>query len=114
MTSFRSDLLRTLHERGFIHQCTDAETLDRLASSERVTAYIGFDCTANSLHIGNLVGIMTLRIVQQTGHRAIALVGGGTTKIGDPSGKDESRQLLTEAIIDANKAGIRRSLASFL
>ena len=111
---YRSELLRALDERGFIHQCTDAEALDELASKERVTAYIGFDCTANSLHVGNLVGIMLLRTLQQTGHRPIALVGGGTTKIGDPSGKDESRQLLTEELIEQNKLGIKRSLSSFL
>ena len=112
--SFRSPFLRELEARGFIHQCTDAAALDALASERAVTAYIGFDCTADSLHIGNLVGIMMLRVLQRTGHRPIALVGGGTTKVGDPSGKDESRQLLTEERIEANKAGIRRSLGKFL
>ncbi len=112
--SFRSSFLRELEARGFIHQCTDAAALDTLAAERPVTAYIGFDCTADSLHIGNLVGIMMLRVLQRTGHRPIALVGGGTTKVGDPSGKDESRQLLTEERIEANKAGIRRSLGKFL
>ncbi len=111
---FASALLRELEWRGFIHQCTDAAELDRLAALGPITAYIGFDCTADSLHIGNLVGIMMLRVLQRTGHRPIALVGGGTTRVGDPSGKDESRQLLDDARIDANKAGIRRSLGKFL
>jgi tyrosyl-tRNA synthetase len=111
---FASSLLRELEWRGLIHQCTDAEALDELAVEGPVTAYIGFDCTADSLHVGNLVGIMMLRILQRTGHRPIALVGGGTTKVGDPSGKDESRQLLDEERIEANKAGIRRSLGKFL
>ena len=94
--SHRSELVRQLVERGFLHQATDLEGLDALALGQRITAYIGFDCTADSLHVGNLVGIMLLRLVQHTGHRPIALVGGGTTKVGDPSGKDESRQLLDE------------------
>ena len=114
MPSFRSELLRTLDARGYIHQCTDPEGLDALASMGPITAYIGFDCTADSLHIGNLVGIMMLRVLQRTGHRPVALVGGGTTKVGDPSGKDAQRQLLDDAAIEANKAGIRRSLAAFL
>src|SRR5215217_212187 len=114
MTTFRSDLLRELEARGFIHQCTDAEALDALAASEPLTGYIGFDCTADSLQVGNLVSIMLLRTMQRTGHRPLALVGGGTTKVGDPSGKDESRQLLTEERIAANKAGISRSLAKFV
>jgi tyrosyl-tRNA synthetase len=114
MTTFRSDLLRELEARGFIHQCTDAEALDALAAREPITGYIGFDCTADSLHVGNLVSIMLLRTMQRTGHRPLALVGGGTTKVGDPSGKDESRQLLTEERIAANKAGISRSLAKFV
>ena len=112
--TFRSDFLRTLAERGFIHQCTDAEGLDALALAQPVAAYVGYDCTADSLHVGNLVSIMMLRVLQRTGHRPIALVGGGTTKIGDPSGKDEGRQLLDDAAIEANKRGIERSLARFL
>jgi tyrosyl-tRNA synthetase len=114
MTSFSSGFLKELEARGFLHQCTDAAGLDALASGSRLTAYIGFDCTADSLHVGNLVSIMLLRWLQQTGHRPIALVGGGTTKVGDPSGKDESRQLLTDERIEHNKAGIQRSLAPFL
>jgi tyrosyl-tRNA synthetase len=114
VTGLRSDLLRTLEERGFIHQCTDLIGLDALAAGQAVTAYVGYDCTADSLHIGHLVSIMMLRHLQRTGHRPIALVGGGTTKVGDPSGKDASRQLLTDAQIEANKRGIERSLAKFL
>ena len=112
--SHRSAFVRTVVERGFVHQATDLEGLDRLAAGGRLVAYIGFDCTADSLHVGHLVSIMLLRWLQRTGHRPIALIGGGTTKVGDPSGKDESRQLLDEATIAANIAGIRRSLASFL
>ena len=101
-------------ERGFVHQVTDLEGLDRFAAGDRVVAYVGFDCTADSLHVGHLVSIMLLRWLQRTGHRPIALIGGGTTKVGDPSGKDESRQLLDEATIARNIRGIRRSLESFL
>src|SRR4051794_27922931 len=114
MSRFRSELLRELDARGFIHQCTDAEALDTQAADGRVVGYVGFDCTADSLHVGNLVSIMLLRWLQRTGGLPIALVGGGTTKVGDPSGKDESRQLLSDERIEANKAGIRRSLARFL
>jgi tyrosyl-tRNA synthetase len=114
MTAPRSDFLRTLQDRGFIHQCTDLEALDARALEGRVTAYIGFDATADSLHVGSLVQIMMLRWLQKTGHRPIALMGGGTTKIGDPSGRDESRQLLTDAQIDANIAGIRTAFDNLL
>ncbi|HFA59961.1 MAG TPA: tyrosine--tRNA ligase, partial [Rhodospirillales bacterium] len=114
MPGFRSDFLRVLAERGFIHQCTDPEALDAAASEGRITGYVGFDCTADSLHVGNLLSIMMLRWLQRTGHRPIALVGGGTTKVGDPSGKDESRRLLSEEEIARNKAGILRSLEKFL
>ena len=107
MTAPRSEFLRTLQDRGFIHQCTDTDALDQRALEGCVTGYIGFDATADSLHVGSLVQIMMLRWLQKTGHRPIALMGGGTTKIGDPSGRDESRQLLTDAQIDANIAGIR-------
>jgi tyrosyl-tRNA synthetase len=110
----RSELVRQLVERGFLHQATDLGGLDALAAGQRITAYIGFDCTADSLHVGNLVGIMLLRLVQRTGHRPIALVGGGTTKVGDPSGKDESRQLLDDATLATYIAGVRRSLEAFL
>src|SRR3954447_12335179 len=114
MTAFRSTLLRVLDERGYIHQLTDAAALDRLAEKETVTAYIGFDATAPSLHIGSMVQIMMLRRLQQAGHKPIVLMGGGTTKVGDPSGKDESRKLLTNEEIDANIAGIRRVFERFL
>src|SRR6476661_1548697 len=108
MTEFRSSLLKLLDERGYIHQLTDAAAFDALASNELVSAYIGFDATAPSLHVGSLVQIMMLRRLQQAGHRPIVLMGGGTTKVGDPSGKDESRKLLTSEVIDANIASIRR------
>ena len=114
MTSYRSSLLRLLDERGYLHQLTDAEALDALAEKETVTAYIGFDATAPSLHVGSLVQIMMLRRLQQAGHKPIVLMGGGTTKVGDPSGKDESRQLLTHEQIEANIAGIRRVFEHFL
>ena len=96
MNAFQSDFLRTLHERGFIHQQTDAAALDAAACRGVVTAYVGYDATADSLHVGNLVSIMLLRHLQRTGHRPIVLMGGGTTKVGDPSGRDETRQLLSE------------------
>ncbi len=114
-----SAFLRTLDERGFVHQITDAVALDAAARDPAgplgpVTAYVGFDCTAPSLHVGNLVSIMMLRHLQNTGHRPIVLMGGGTTKVGDPSGKDEGRQLLDDAKIAANKASIRRIFERFL
>jgi tyrosyl-tRNA synthetase len=114
MTEYRSSLLKLLDERGYIHQLTDAEGLDALASKEIVTGYIGFDATAPSLHVGSLVQIMILRRMQQAGHKPIVLMGGGTTKVGDPTGKDESRKLLTDAEIDANIAGIRSGFEHFL
>ena len=114
MTSYSSTLLQLLAERGYIHQVTDADALDALAEREVVTGYIGFDATAPSLHVGSLVQIMMLRRMQQAGHRPIVLMGGGTTKVGDPSGKDESRKLLTDEQIDANIAGIRRVFERFL
>ena len=114
MTEFRSSLLRLLDERGYIHQQTDAEALDALASREIVTGYIGFDATAPSLHVGSLVQIMILRRLQQAGHKPVVLMGGGTTKVGDPTGKDESRRLLTDTEIDANIAGIRQVFERFL
>ena len=106
MTEYKSDLLNLLATRGHIHQLTDAEGLDALADKAIVTAYNGYDATAPSLHIGNLASVMLLRRLQQAGHQPIALMGGGTTKIGDPSGKDETRKLLTTALIDANIASI--------
>jgi tyrosyl-tRNA synthetase len=112
--TFRSDFLRTLEERGAYQACTDDAALDELAGTQRLTAYIGFDCTGPSLHIGSLVQIMTLRRLQQTGHKPIVLMGGGTTKVGDPSGKDESRQLLSPEQIETNKQSILRIFERFL
>ena len=114
MTSYNSSLLRLLDERGYIHQLTDAAGLDALAGKEVVPGYIGFDATAPSLHVGNLVSIMLLRRLQQAGHKPIVVMGGGTTKVGDPSGKDEGRKLLTSEAIDANIASIRRCFERFL
>jgi tyrosyl-tRNA synthetase len=114
MSEFRTDLLRALTERGYIHQVTDAEGLDSLAASQIVPGYIGFDATAPSLHVGSLVQIMMLRRMQQAGHKPIVLMGGGTTKIGDPSGKDESRKMLTDDVIAGNIASIRRTFERFL
>ncbi|MBS0254723.1 MAG: tyrosine--tRNA ligase [Proteobacteria bacterium] len=108
MTQYQSTLLRLLDERGYIHQLTDAAGLDDLAGKQVIPAYIGFDATAPSLHVGSLVQIMMLRRLQQAGHKPIVLMGGGTTKVGDPSGKDESRKLLTTETIAANIASIRR------
>jgi len=112
--TLRSDFLRTLVERQYLHQCTDLEGLDKAAVEGRITAYIGFDCTAPSLHIGSLVQIMMLRILQKTGHRPIVLMGGGTTKVGDPSGRDASRQLLSDDQIAANMVGIKQAFAPFV
>jgi tyrosyl-tRNA synthetase len=114
MTTYTSSLLRLLDERGYIHQATDSAALDTLAGKEIVTGYIGFDATAPSLHVGSLVQIMMLRRMQQAGHKPVVLMGGGTTKVGDPSGKDESRKLLTEADIQANIASIRRVFEHYL
>ncbi|MGV6819544.1 MAG: tyrosine--tRNA ligase [Parvularcula sp.] len=118
MTRFKSEFLSILDERGFVHQITHPEALDdalsKGAEAGPVSAYIGFDATADSLHAGSLVQIMLLYWLQQTGHRPIVLMGGGTTKIGDPSGKDTQRQLLTEEKIQANIAGIKRAFAPFL
>ncbi|MCW0182605.1 MAG: tyrosine--tRNA ligase, partial [Zavarzinia sp.] len=109
MTSVKSDFLRLLTERRYIHQCTDLEGLDTLAAEKApFAAYIGFDATAPSLHVGSLVQIMMLRRLQQAGHKPIVLMGGGTTRIGDPSFRDESRPLLDDARINANLAGIKR------
>ncbi len=114
MSAHKSEFLRVLGSRGFIHQVSEPEALDRLAQSSAITGYIGFDCTAPSLHVGNLVSIMMLYWMQQTGHRPIALMGGGTTRVGDPSGKDESRKLLDEAMIAQNLRGIRAVFDKFL
>ncbi len=114
MSTYKSDLLHVLASRGFIHQVSEPEALDRLAASSRITGYIGFDATAHSLHVGSLVQIMMLAWMQKTGHRPIALMGGGTTRVGDPSGKEESRKLLTEEMIEENLRGIRAIFARFL
>jgi tyrosyl-tRNA synthetase len=114
MTAYKSDFLHVLEARGFIHQVSEPEVLDQLAKTEQVTAYIGFDCTAASLHVGSLLPIMMLRWMQKTGHRPIALMGGGTTRVGDPSGKDESRRLLTDDQINENLKGIRQVFSRFL
>src|SRR5437588_3043415 len=114
MSAYKSDFLRILAERGFIHQVSDAEGLDAKAATSPITAYVGFDATAPSLHIGNLLTIMMLRWLQKCGHRPIALMGGGTSKIGDPSGKDSSRALLSGEQVDANIASIRNVFARFL
>ena len=108
------DFLQAARERGFVHQVTDEAALAAKLRAGPVSAYIGFDCTADSLHVGHLMSIMLLRLFQRTGNRPVVLIGGGTTKVGDPSGKDEARQLLTEEAIEANKAGIRRSFENFL
>src|ERR671915_714897 len=108
MSAYKSELLEVLSSRGYIHQVSEPETLDALARSAKITGYIGFDCTAPSLHIGSLVPIMMLYWMQQTGHRPIALMGGGTTRVGDPSGKDDSRRVLTEQAINQNLAGIKQ------
>src|SRR6201991_3228102 len=114
MTEYQSDLLRVLSGRGYIHQLTDAAGLDALATKSVVPGYIGFAPTAPSLHVGSLVQIMLLRRLQQSGHKPIVLMGGGTGKIGDPSFKDEARKLITNEVIDANIASIKRVFESFL
>src|SRR5215211_2614775 len=114
MSDYKSDFLRVLASRGFIHQVSEPEALDRLAAASRITAYVGFDCTAPSLHVGNLLSIMLLYWLQQTGHRPIALMGGGTTRVGDPSGKDESRRLLSDTAINQNLERIKAVFARFL
>jgi tyrosyl-tRNA synthetase len=114
MSAYKSDFLAVLANRGFIHQVSEPEALDTLAKSSRITGYIGFDCTAPSLHVGNLLVIMLLYWLQQTGHKPIALMGGGTTRVGDPSGKDETRRLLTDDMINENLRGIRSVFTKFL
>jgi tyrosyl-tRNA synthetase len=114
MSTYKSDFLNTLSTRGYIHQCSDATGLDALAAKGDVTAYIGFDCTAKSLHVGSLVQIMLLHWAQELGQKSIALMGGGTTRVGDPSGRDESRKLLTIQDIEENKRGIQQVFAKFL
>ena len=114
MSTYESSLLRLLDERGHIHQVTDPVALDKLANEQIVTAYVGFDPTAASLHIGNLASIMLLRRVQQAGHRPIVIMGGGTAKVGDPSGKDETRQMLTDAVLASNITSIKDSFRKIL
>src|SRR3954466_1435697 len=114
MSAPTSDFLRILSERGYIHQCSDLDGLDAKAKAGEVVAYVGYDCTAPSLHAGSLVSIMMLHWLQRTGGKPIVLMGGGTTRVGDPSGKDESRRLLDLSQIEANKEGIRRVFAKFL
>jgi tyrosyl-tRNA synthetase len=114
MSAYKSDFLNVLAERGFIHQVSEPEALDARAKAKQITAYIGFDCTAASLHIGSLLPIMMLYWLQTTGHRPIALMGGGTTRVGDPSGKDETRRVLTDEAINENLKGIRAVFSKFL
>src|SRR5215467_11119430 len=114
MTAFKSDFLNALQSRGFIHQISDPESLDALAARRELVAYIGFDCTAPSLHVGSMVQIMCLYWLQQTGNKPIALMGGGTTRVGDPSGKDETRKILSIEDIDRNKDGIKQVFSRFL
>jgi tyrosyl-tRNA synthetase len=114
MSDFKSDFLHVLSQRGFIHQISDAAGLDQLAANKGVVAYVGYDCTAPSLHIGHLLSIMMLHWLQQTGNKPIALMGGGTTRVGDPSGRDETRKLLTYEQIDANKESIKGTFAKFM
>jgi tyrosyl-tRNA synthetase len=114
MSQYKSDLLRLLDERGYIHQMTDAEALDALASKQVVPGYIGFDATAPSLHVGSLVQIMMLRRLQQAGHKPVVLMGGGTTRIGDPTGRDESRKMLSDETIEENIASIRTVFTKLL
>jgi tyrosyl-tRNA synthetase len=114
MTIYKSEFLNTLSSRGFIHQCSDIAALDGLAARNALIGYIGFDCTAPSLHVGSMVQIMLLHWLQQTGNKPIALMGGGTTRVGDPTGKDESRKLLSVENIELNKQGIQNVFAKFL
>jgi len=114
MTAFTSDFLRVLQERGFIHQISDPESLDALAAKGDVVAYVGYDCTAPSLHVGHLLSIMMLHWLQETGNKPIALMGGGTTRVGDPSGRDETRKMLTYDQINANKDSIKGTFAKLI
>ena len=114
MTKIKSDFIKTITERGYLHQCTDLTDLDHKASQGMLTAYVGYDATADSLHIGNLVSIMMLHWLQNTGHKPIVLMGGGTTKVGDPSGRDETRKLLNDAQISNNIKNIQQTCSQFL
>ena len=113
MKKYQSDFLNTFHERGFLHQCSDSEGLDK-ELKKTVVGYIGFDCTAKSLHVGSLIQLMLIRILQQTGHQVVVLLGGGTSRIGDPSGKDKSRQLLNDKEIKNNSQNIRKNIEKFI
>ena len=112
--TYKSNLIRHFSERGYIHQATNIDALDALATNHIIPTYIGFDCTADSLHVGSLVQIMMLRILQKNGHKPIVLMGGGTTKVGDPSGKDAARPLLSNHDIETNKNGIKRVFEKYL
>lgn len=114
MAEYKSEFLNTLASRGFIHQCSNFAGLDDLAAVGKAVGYIGFDCTAKSLHVGSLVQIMLLYWLQQSGNKAVALMGGGTTRVGDPSGRDDSRKILSLTDIEANKTGIQQVFARFL
>jgi len=114
MTAFKSDFLNVMQQRGFVHQISDPDSLDALAQKRELVAYIGFDCTAPSLHVGSMVQIMCLYWLQQTGNKPIALMGGGTTRVGDPSGKDETRKILSIEDIESNKNGIKQVFSQFL
>jgi len=114
MSQYKSDFLNILGERGYIHQMSDAEGIDALAAKRALIAYVGYDCTAASLHVGSLLSMMMLHWLQETGNRPIALMGGGTTRVGDPSGRDESRKLLSYDEIEANKDSIKRAFARFM
>ena len=114
VTPPKSEFLKTLISRGYMHQTTNLDGLDRLAEQQPISAYIGFDCTANSLHVGSLIQIMMLRLLQREGHKPIVLMGGGTTKVGDPSGKDEARPLLSDQDIEQNKQGIKKIFEKYL
>ena len=114
MPNIKSEFLKTISERGFIHQCTDMDVLDSNANTQMLTAYVGYDATADSLHIGNLVSIMMLYWMQKTGHQPIVLMGGGTTKVGDPSGRDETRRLLSDIQINENITQIKKTFDNFL
>ena len=114
MSDYKSDFLRVLSERGYIHQISDVAGLDAAAAAKKVVCYVGYDCTAPSLHIGHLISIMMLHWLQQTGNKPIALMGGGTTRVGDPSGRDETRKILTYEQIDANKESIKGTFSKFI
>ena len=111
---YNSELFEAIVKRGYLKQCTDISDLDKLTNATKIAAYIGFDCTASSLHVGSLVQIMLLRLLQRCGHKPIVLLGGGTTKIGDPSGKDEARKILPDEEIKSNMLSIENILAKFL